>query len=109
MSIATHIIKIRGTFDEGIWKEEELKDYVKSKIKDEIEIMLHPDLELFKTEKGTVEVWVFVSTSPSEVTRDIVDKWLEDHITERGLTVVDFEIEEMSGLLSKGNKFVVII
>jgi len=109
MNIATHLIKIRGTFDKDMWKEEELKDYVKSKIKNEIESVLHPDLELFKTDKSTAEIWVYISTLPSEATRDVIDKWLEDHITEQGLTVVDFEVEEMSGLHSQENKFVVLI
>ena len=109
MSIATHLIKIRGTFDKDIWKEEELKDYVKSKIKNEIESVLHPDLELFKTDKSIAEIWVYISALPSAATRDVIDKWLEDHITEHGLTVIDFEVEEMSCLRNQENKFVVLI
>lgn len=109
MNLATHLIKIRGTFDKDIWKEEELKDYIKSKIKNEIESVLHADLELYKTDKGTIEVWVFISALSSKATRDIIDKWLEDHITEQGIAVIDFEVEERSSLLSQENKFVVLI
>ena len=109
MNIATHLIKIRGTFDKDIWKEEELKDYVKSKIKKEIENVLYPDLELFKVDKDTAEVWVFISALPSEVTRDVIYKWLEYHITEKGLSIIDFEVEERCNLLDQNNKFLVLI
>ncbi len=102
MSVATHIVKVNGTFDPKKWTKETLKNYVKKKIKvketifgDEegIFITFHPDLELFQVEKNTIKIWVFVTGYPSEVTNKIVEKWLTDNIKEDGLKVKSFEIE----------------
>lgn len=112
MVIATHIIKIRGIFDENIFKENELKDYVESKIKSEIDSSFHTDLELFKVDGNKIDVWVFISAFPSEVTRNIIDKWIRDHIKEEGITVNDFEFEEIINMtenVSHKNKFFVCI
>lgn len=96
MAIATHIIKIKGTFDEKIYKQQKtLKDYVNNKIQNEIDSVLHADLELFKVDGNNIEVWVYISAFPSEVTRDIIGKWIKDHIKEEGISVQNFEFEQL--------------
>lgn len=111
MSVATHLVKVKGTFDQEKWTEEMLKDYVRKKIRvketinegeDGIYITFHPDLELFQVEKNTIKVWVFVTGFPSEVTNEIVGKWLSDNIKENGLKVESFEIKEMAKLWDVG-------
>lgn len=109
MTIGTHIIKIRGTFDENIWKEDELKNYVESKIKKEIYPTFHTDLELFKVDGDKVAVWAYVSAYPSEVTSNIIGKWIVDHIKEEGITVNDFEFEMIVDVTKKDDKFFVLI
>jgi hypothetical protein len=109
MNIATHIIRIKGKFDKDIWTEEKLEKYVRSKIRDDITSFYHADLELFGIDEEVINVWVFVSVLPSNVTRDIIDKWLINHIKEEGIAVTDFEIEEIFNLLHPKNVFVTII
>lgn len=125
MSIATHLVKVNGTFDPEKWTEKMLKSYVREKIKvketikfvtgfpsegtneiveNGIFITFHPDLELFRVEKNTIKVWVFITGFPSEVTDKIVEKWLSDNIKEDGLKVESFEIKEMAKLWDVGNK-----
>jgi len=92
MTIATHITRVNGKFDKNIWNKESLKKYVKNKIF-EIEDVLHPDLELFDVKDDNVEVWIYLSALPSEVSQKIVDKWAKEHITEEGLSVTSISIE----------------
>ncbi len=107
MRIATHLIKIKGTFDNK-WKEKELRDYVKDKIK-EIESFYHTDLELFKVDDNKIEVWVYIHALPSEAKRNIIDKWLKDHIKEEGITIIYFDIEEKFNLCyPKNDPFILI-
>lgn len=114
MRIATHLIKIKGKFDKNVWTDEDIKSYALSKIKREIESLYHADLELFSTNQEdnyenskTVDVYIFVSALL--VTRDIVDKWIKNHIIEKGITVIDFEIKEIFDMNHPENKFVVFI
>lgn len=109
MHIATHLIKIKGKFSKDIWTEEKLDKYVRSKIGGDIKNFYHADLELFGIEDDVINVWVFVSALPSEVSRDIVDKWLSDHVNEKGITVTDFEIEERFDLNHPKDVFVTLV
>ncbi len=113
MSIATHLIKIKGTFDKNIWGydveklNEILKEFVKTKIKFEIDSYYHADLELFIIDDNKIDVWVFISALPSCVSKNIIGKWLKDHINKEGITVSDFEIEERN--YSSANNFFVVL
>lgn len=103
MAIATHLIKIKGTFDNEKWTDEQLRNFVNDKIKGEIESMYHPDLELFHAEDRSIEVWVYISdlTSSKLLEKNVRD-WLKNHIKEEGLTVDNVEIEK------SGNGFFVV-
>ena len=107
MHIATHIIKIKGRFDSS-WDEQKLRVYVDSKIKNEIEDVLHPSLELFKVNDGSVDVWLFITALPSEATYKVVEKWIKDHIKEDGLSVTEFTIEMIFNMCSPDTKFTVL-
>jgi hypothetical protein len=109
MKIATHLIKINGKFDKNIWTEEKLDVYVRSKIECDIDKLYHADLELFKIDDEIIDVWVFISVSPSKVTRDIIGKWIKNHITEEGIIVIDFEIEERFNLCHPEEVFVTLL
>ncbi len=98
MAIATHVIKVKGVFDNKKWSEEKLEEYVDRKIQ-EIESSYHPDLELFKIENNTVEVWVFITAFPAEVEEKIIGTWLQNHIKEKGITVKEFQIVEIVSLI----------
>jgi hypothetical protein len=107
MHIVTHIIKIKGTFDSS-WDKKKLRAYVDLKIKNEIEDVLHPDLELFEAKDGIIDVWVFITALPSEATDKVVEKWIKDHIKEDGLSVTESNVEMISNLCSSQTKFAVI-
>jgi hypothetical protein len=109
MHIATHLIKIKGKINRNIWTEDKLGEYIRSKIDDNITSFYRADLELFGIEDDVVNVWVFVSALPSEVSRDIIDKWLNDHIKEEGITVTEFEIEDLFDLVHPKETFVALI
>jgi hypothetical protein len=103
MTIATHLIKIKGTLDNKRWTEEQLRCLVRDKIKDDIESIYHPDLELFQVKDRSIEVWVYISDSvPLELLEKNVRDWLKNHIKEEGLTVDNIEIEK------SGNGFFVV-
>lgn len=110
MRIATHLIKIKGIFDKDIWghdheiAETKLRQYVDTKIKDEIENLYHADLELFQIDDNKIEVWVFISAFQYEASKDLIEKWLNEHIKEEGIKVIVFEIDEKSD-----NNFLVLI
>jgi len=107
MHIATHIIKIKGKYDSS-WDEKKLRAYVDLKIKDEIEYVLHPSLELFDAKDGNVDVWVFITGFPSEASYEVVEKWIKDHIKEDGLSVTEFTVKMIFNMCSPdNNKFVV--
>lgn len=53
MVYATHLIKVKGTFNPKRWTKEKLREYVDNKIK-EIRSFYHPDLELFKVKDDTI-------------------------------------------------------
>lgn len=91
MVIATHLIKVKGTFDPNIWTEEKLREYVNKKIK-EIDPSFHTDLELFRVQDSDIEVWVYISAFPSEVSDFIVEVWIKAHLKEEGITVKGSEI-----------------
>jgi hypothetical protein len=109
MHIATHLIKIKGKIDRNIWTEEKLKSFVISKIDCDIRRFYHADLELFGIEDEIVNVWVFVSALPSEVSRDLISKWLDDHIKEDGIDITSFEIEKIFDLIHPNHEFVTLL
>lgn len=109
MVVATHVVKVRGTFDRNVWNDEKLKKYVRRKIICEIEDSFHTHLELFKIDrkdgggdKGRVDVWVYLYALPSEVDRKVVEKWIDEHIIEEGLTVEEFEFSIMVDTTENG-------
>ncbi len=110
MSVATHLIKIKGSIDTEKWTGETLKKYVKKKITDEVEPSFHTSLELFRLKDNDIEVWVYVSALPSEVKEDIVKEWMDNHIKEDGITTNDFEIINVANFLNsdKKNFFVIL-
>ena len=101
MVIATHTVKIRGTFDRNIWDAKKLRKYVRKKIICDIQYSFHTHLELFKADimggeekdKGKIEVCVYVHGLPSEITKDVIKKWIDINIKEDGLTIGEFEYE----------------
>ena len=104
MSVATHIIKIKGEFDPGKWNEEKLKELVRTKIKKEIDKFYCTDLELFRIEekegKEIIDVWVFIEFVGGDIStiKTNVNKWLNDHLKEekeKGITIKDFEVKEV--------------
>lgn len=96
MVIATHIIKIKGTLNKNIWKDEKkIDEYIKDKIKNDIDPSFHTDLELLKINGNKIDVWVYIHAFPSEVTNDIIDKWIQDHIKDEGISVNDFEFKKI--------------
>lgn len=104
MAIATHLIKIKGTFDTNKWTEEKLRNFVNDKINDDIEGIYHPDLELFQVKERSIEVWVYISDSILlELLEKNVRDWLKNHIKEDGITVDNIEIEK------SGNGFHIVI
>lgn len=115
MLVATHLIKIKGTFNKNIWGYDEeklndiLKEYVKTKIKFEIDSCYHADLELFKIDDDKIEVWVFINALSSCVSKDIIEKWLNNHINDEGIISTDVEIEEKIGSCCPKNNFSVFV
>lgn len=108
MAIATHLIKVSGAFDPEIWNASSIKEYVTNKIT-EIEKVLHPDLELFSIhDVHQIDVWLYLMALPSEVTQEIVDKWIKDHIIDEGLIVKKAEIEVVNDILNPRGLFVLI-
>jgi hypothetical protein len=95
MSIATHVIKIKGTFDETIWNEKKLEYYIDHKIESEIDETFNTDLELYDVTCNKIEIWVLIFAFPSEVSDDIIGKWIKNHIREDGLKVNSFEFEKL--------------
>ena len=92
MVVATHVVKVRGTFDRNIWNDDMLRKYIRKKIICEIDDSFHTHLELFKINndndnKGKIEVLVYVYALPSEIDRETIKKWIDDHIKEEGLDV----------------------
>ncbi len=103
MAIATHLIKIKGTFDNKKWTEEQLRNFVNNKIKDNIERIYHPDLELFQVNDTSIEVWTYISDfAPLKFLEENVRKWLKNNITEDVFTIDNIEIEK------SGNNFYVV-
>jgi hypothetical protein len=111
MVVATHLIKVKGEFNTSIWNSYTLKSYVMNKIQ-EIDYSLHPDLELFDVKNNNINVWIYLSALPSEVSRKIVDEWAFKHISEEGLIVKEISIEvifDMTKQHQHENKMKVII
>lgn len=104
MVVATHVVKVRGSFDKNIWDEEKLRKYVRRKIICNIYDVLYPNLILFKVDNDKIEVRVYVHGYSSEVTKDIIKKWIDKNIVEEGLTVEDFEYEMMVDITKYGWK-----
>lgn len=111
MVVATHVIKVRGTFDRDIWNEDKLRKYVRRKIICDMDDSFHTHLELFKIDrdngdgnKGRVYVWVYIYALPSEVDRKVIKKWIDEHIIEEGLAVEEFEFNMMVDTTKNGWK-----
>lgn len=98
MVIATHLIKIKGSFDQRNWTEKKLEEFVKQKIK-KIDPSFHADLELFQVQDGNIEVWVYISAFPSEVSEFIVSVWIKTHLKEDGVEVKKFEIKVITNVI----------
>lgn len=92
MVIATHLIKVKGSFNQRKWTEKKLEKFVKQKIK-KIDPSFHADLGLFQVQDGNIEVWVYISAFPSEVSEFIVSVWIKTHLKEDGVEVKKFEIK----------------
>jgi hypothetical protein len=101
MSIATHVIKVKGTFDEKIWNEKKLEEYVDLKIENEINESFDTDLELYNVSGNKIEIWILLFGYPSEVKNEVIDKWINDHIVEEGLKVESFEFEKLVDITKK--------
>lgn len=109
MHVATHLIKIKGKIDKNIWTKEKLKNYILSKIRSDILSFYHTDLELFEIDDEVVNVWVYISTLPSKVSKDIICNWLNFYIKEDGIDVTSFEIEKIFDLTDPKDLFMVFI
>lgn len=108
MHIATHVIKIKGNADKNLWTKDKLEKYIRSKI-DRVQSFYHANLELFTIDDEVVNVWIFVSALPSEVSKDIICKWLSNHIKEDGITLTNLEIEKKFDLTHPEDVFVTLI
>jgi len=108
MAVATHVVKVRGTFDRNIWDGNKLRKYVRKKIICDMDSSFHTHLELFNVngggDKSKIEVWVHIHAYPSEVTKGTIEIWMGDHIREYGLTVEEFEFEMMVDITEYGWK-----
>lgn len=116
MVVATHVVKVKGTFDRNIWNYDKLRKYVRRKIIRDMDDSFHTHFELLKVDgddkndrnnddnKGNVEVWVYVYALPSEVDREAIEKWIDDHINEEGLAVEEFEFDMMTDTTKDGWK-----
>ena len=94
MTIATHIIKVKGTFDGKIWDEEKLRSYVDEKFL-EIDANFKPDLELFRVNSNEVNVWLFIALMANpETIKKMAEDWVKNHTTEKGLNVTLIEVED---------------
>jgi hypothetical protein len=99
MVIATHIIKIKGSLD--TWNDEKkIQEYVEDKINNEIDTSFHTYLELLKITGNRIDIWVYIHAFPSEVTNDIIKKWIREHIKDEGISL-DFEFEMIFDLTDK--------
>ena len=96
MPVATHIIKLKGAFDEKIWGEKKIEDYVDYKIENEIDETFSTDLELYNITGNNIEVWVFIFAYPS---------WIKDHIKEEGLKVDSFEVKKFVDITEEEWKY----
>ncbi|MEA2097959.1 MAG: hypothetical protein U9P70_02700 [Patescibacteria group bacterium] len=104
MAFATHLIKIKGSFDVQKWTKEKLRKYIDEKISTEIYSFYHAEIELFQIKKNNIEIWVYISAFPSEATNRIIEKWIEDHIKEDGIETKEFKVEEKRSLLDSNNE-----
>lgn len=110
MVFATHFIKIYGKINIFIWPEKKLRNYVNKKIRTEIYSTFHAKCKLFKLEEEKIEVWVYISALPSEVSTNIVEKWINDCMVIRGLKIEKFEIEIIASKIDREfNKSKVLI
>jgi hypothetical protein len=102
MTVATHRIKIFGSFEKKKWDENKIKKYVRKKIICNINDSFHTNLELFKIIEDKIEVNVLIFALPSEVSNEIIEKWLKQNITEDGITVMHFSIEKLVDITENG-------
>jgi hypothetical protein len=95
MPFATHLIKVRGNFSPE-WTEDRLREYVNRKIKEEIDDYFSTQIELFEINNNVIDVWVFISALiETNRIKEMVDKWLREHVKEEGLTVENYEVIEI--------------
>ncbi len=109
--VATHLVTVKGTFDKNIWSENTLLGYINKKIKNNIFSTFHTSSDWVKINKNNVDVSVYISCYPSEVNKKIVLEWVKDNITEAGLKVTWFGIEEINSKVdrNKMSKFSVLL
>ena len=65
----------------------------------EIYDFYHASLKLFKVQGSSIEVWVYIQALPSEAKRGAIEKWLKNHIREEGVSIKDFEIEDIVSII----------
>ncbi len=93
MKFATHLIKIEASLGQE-WRDK-IEEYVKRKI-EEVEDYYSADIEYLEVKDKIVEVCVFVSALfESNFLKELVEKWIENHIREEGIEVINFEIREI--------------
>lgn len=95
MPVATHVIKIKAEFDNSKWNEEKLRELIKSKAK-EVDEFFCLDLELFKVENNTMDVWFFIEFCYTELSmvKDMANKWMKIHIKNEGITIKSLDVED---------------
>src|SRR3990167_9531771 len=78
MTVGTHLIKIKGTFDKKIWGYEDewvneiFKEYIKTKIKNEIDSHYNPNLEFVRIDDNKIAVWIYIKALSINISRDII-------------------------------------
>jgi len=92
MVIATHLIKIKGTFDPKKWTKEKLKEFVKQKIL-KLDSSFHAKVELFQVQNNNVDVWIYIFGYPSEVSNFIIAAWIRAYLKEDGIEVKKFKFK----------------
>jgi hypothetical protein len=98
MPIATHLIKVKGEIRAVV--SDDLKEYVDEKIVNEIDLSFHATLEKFEVKGNHAEVWVYLHAFPSEISQEVIEEWLKDHIKEPDISLRGFEIVEIANLLN---------
>jgi hypothetical protein len=92
MVLATHLIKVKGTFDPCKWTEEKLREFVKQKIL-KLDPSFHTRVELFQIQGNDIDVWIHIFGYPSEVSEFIIAVWIGAYLKEDGIEVKKFKFK----------------